>query len=257
MGPRRRGVGGLVCTAAKEERDRPLEAVKLLLLYESQVQPLLVVFEDLHWIDSETQALLDRLVETLPMARMLLLVNYRPAYKHRWGSRTYYTQLRLDSLLPESAQELLQYLGSRGPEHGVWNPRILAPNLRLVLLKPRRGCTQDGQVCVDENLGIDADRCRGVACEHDEIMDPLCALGVGAQFSRGGTGPLGALLLVVVTPSVVDRIVEPETDTHLGRMFCERDDVLDLLEALRQVLFRMVVAMRLGISKQNVAIEAV
>src|SRR5262249_60668968 len=155
------------------------------------------------------------------------------------------------------AQELFQNLSSRGPEHFVRDPGVLAANLRFIFLEPRWWRAQDGQVRVDENLGIDADRCRGVACEHDEIVDPLCARSVAAQFSRGGTGPLGALLLVVVTPSVVDRIVEPETDTHFGRMFRERDDVLDLLEALRQMLLRVVVAMRLGISKQNVAIEAV
>ena len=84
--------------------------MKRLLVRESQVQPLLVVFEDLHWIDSETQALLDGLVESLPAARLLLLVNYRPEYQHRWGSRTYYTQLRLDPLPPESAEELLDAL---------------------------------------------------------------------------------------------------------------------------------------------------
>jgi tetratricopeptide (TPR) repeat protein len=88
-------------------RRRTLEAVKRLLLRESQVQPLLVVFEDLHWIDSETQALLDGLVESLPAARLLLLVNYRPEYRHPWGSRTCYTQLRLDPLPPEGAEELL------------------------------------------------------------------------------------------------------------------------------------------------------
>jgi class 3 adenylate cyclase/tetratricopeptide (TPR) repeat protein len=84
-----------------------LDAVKRLLLRESQAQPLLVVVEDLHWIDSETQALLDGLVESLPASRLLLLVNYRPEYQHPWGSRTYYTQLRLDPLPPESAEELL------------------------------------------------------------------------------------------------------------------------------------------------------
>jgi class 3 adenylate cyclase len=90
-----------------QRRRRMLDAVKQLLLRESQVQPLLVVFEDLHWIDSETQALLDGLVESLPPARLLLLVNYRPEYQHVWGSRTYYTQLRLDSLPAENAGELL------------------------------------------------------------------------------------------------------------------------------------------------------
>jgi class 3 adenylate cyclase/tetratricopeptide (TPR) repeat protein len=90
-----------------QRRRRMLEAVKRLLLRESQVQPLLVVFEDLHWIDSETQALLDALVESLPAARLLLLVNYRPEYRHQWGSRTYYMQLRLDPLPPETAKEFL------------------------------------------------------------------------------------------------------------------------------------------------------
>ncbi len=93
-----------------QRRQRTLEAVKRLLLRESRVQPVLLVFEDLHWIDSETQALLDSLVESAPTARLLLLVNYRPEYEHRWGSKTYYTQLRLDPLPPESAGALLQAL---------------------------------------------------------------------------------------------------------------------------------------------------
>ena len=93
-----------------QRRQRTLEGLKRLLLRESQVQPLLLVFEDLHWIDSETQALLDSLVESLPTARLLLLVNYRPKYQHGWGSKTYYTQLRLDPLPPASADELLQAL---------------------------------------------------------------------------------------------------------------------------------------------------
>jgi class 3 adenylate cyclase/tetratricopeptide (TPR) repeat protein len=90
-----------------QRRQRTLDAVKRLLLHESQLQPLLVIFEDLHWIDSETQAFLDGLVESLPTARLLLLVNYRPEYQHGWGSKTYYTQLRLDALPPENANELL------------------------------------------------------------------------------------------------------------------------------------------------------
>jgi tetratricopeptide (TPR) repeat protein len=100
-----------------QRRQRTLDAVKRLLLRESQVQPLLVVFEDLHWIDGETQALLDSLVESLGSARFLLLVNYRPEYEHRWGSKTAYSQLRLDSLTAESAAELLAAL--LGPDPGL------------------------------------------------------------------------------------------------------------------------------------------
>jgi class 3 adenylate cyclase/tetratricopeptide (TPR) repeat protein len=90
-----------------QRRQRTLDAVKRLLLRESQAQPLLLVFEDLHWIDSETQALLDSLLESVPTAHLLLLVNYRPEYQHGWGNKTYYTQLRIDPLPPESAEELL------------------------------------------------------------------------------------------------------------------------------------------------------
>jgi tetratricopeptide (TPR) repeat protein len=93
-----------------QRRQRTLDAVKRLLLRESQVQPLMLLFEDLHWIDAETQVLLDSLVESLPTARLLLLVNYRPEYQHLWGSKTYYTQLRLDPLRSESAEDLLQAL---------------------------------------------------------------------------------------------------------------------------------------------------
>ena len=99
-----------------QRRRQTLEAVKRLLLRESQMQPLLVVFEDLHWIDSETQALLDSVVDSLPTARVLLLTNYRPEYEHRWTSKTYYAQVRLDALPYESAEELLQSLLGDDPE---------------------------------------------------------------------------------------------------------------------------------------------
>src|SRR5262245_27246975 len=94
----------------RQHRQRTLDGIKRLVLAESRVQPLLLVFEDLHWIDSETQAFLDTLVEALPTAPILLLVNYRPEYQHAWGGKTYYTQLRIDPLASESAEELLNAL---------------------------------------------------------------------------------------------------------------------------------------------------
>ena len=102
----------------QQRRRRTLEALKRLLLRECQVQPLLLVFEDLHWVDSETQSLLDSLVESLPTARMLLFVNYRPEYNHRWGSKTYYTQLRLDALSVEAAGRILEALLGEDPSVG-------------------------------------------------------------------------------------------------------------------------------------------
>jgi class 3 adenylate cyclase/tetratricopeptide (TPR) repeat protein len=93
-----------------QRRQRTLDALKRLLLRESQVQPVLLLCENLHGIDTETQAFLESLVDSLPTARILCLVNYRPEYQHPWGNKTYYTQLRIDPLPPTSAVGLLQAL---------------------------------------------------------------------------------------------------------------------------------------------------
>ncbi len=95
---------------AQTRKRRALDAIKRILLRESLDQPLIVIFEDLHWIDSESQAFLNLLADSIGTARILLLVNYRPEYRHEWGHKTYYTQLRLDPLGKESADELLQSL---------------------------------------------------------------------------------------------------------------------------------------------------
>ncbi len=98
------------------KRRRTLEAIKRILVRESLRQPLMLVFEDLHWIDDETQALLNLLTDSIATAKILLLVNYRPEYSHSWGNKTYYTQLRLDPLGSESADEMLTALLGAGAE---------------------------------------------------------------------------------------------------------------------------------------------
>jgi len=108
-----------------QRRRQTLDALKRLLLRESQVQPVLLVFEDLHWIDSETQSLLDTLVEGVPTSRVLLLISYRPEYRHTWGSKTYFQQLRLDVLPATSADELLDALVGRDEGLSALKPLLI------------------------------------------------------------------------------------------------------------------------------------
>ena len=95
---------------AQIRRQRTFEALKQLFLRESLNQPLILVVEDLHWIDTETQGFLDTLNESVASAQVLVLVNYRPEYRHEWGQKTYYTQLRLAPLGTAEAEELLTFL---------------------------------------------------------------------------------------------------------------------------------------------------
>ncbi len=93
-----------------QRRRRILDAVTALLIRESQVQPLAVVLEDLHWIDTESQSFLDRLVKTLPTRRLLLLVSHRPSYQHGWAEDGSYQQVDVDALSPGSVDDLLVIL---------------------------------------------------------------------------------------------------------------------------------------------------
>ena len=99
-----------------QRRQRIFDALKRLLLRVSQERPLIVMVENLHWIDAETRAFLDHLVDSIPTAPLLLLVNYRPEYQHGWGSKSYYLQLRLDPLSAESAAELCRITLGDAPE---------------------------------------------------------------------------------------------------------------------------------------------
>jgi len=109
-----------------QRRRRTLDGLKALLVRESQRQPLALILEDLHWIDGETQALLDSLVESMSTCRILLLVNYRPEYRHGWGSRAHYTQLRIDPLEAAGAEELLSGLLGEAPDLAELKQRLLA-----------------------------------------------------------------------------------------------------------------------------------
>jgi class 3 adenylate cyclase/tetratricopeptide (TPR) repeat protein len=184
-----------------QRRQRTLDALKRLLLRESQEQPLLLVFEDLHWIDTETQALLDSLVESLPGARVLLLVNYRPEYEHRWGSKTYYAQLRLDPLPPESAETLLQALLGDDPglqsltrlliERTEGNPFYLEESVRTLVetgvLVGERGAYRLGKSVESTQVpatvqAVLAARIDRLAPDHKRVLQSAAVIGKDVPF---------------------------------------------------------------------------
>jgi DNA-binding NtrC family response regulator/tetratricopeptide (TPR) repeat protein len=138
--PRDHGWDGL---ERLQRRSRTLDAVKHLLLRVSQAQPLLLIVEDLHWMDAESQLVFDTLVDSVGAARVLLLVSHRPEYGHGWSGKTYYRQLRVDPLPPAMARDLLDgFLGtdpSLGPlrhllvERTEGNPLFVEESVRALV----------------------------------------------------------------------------------------------------------------------------
>jgi class 3 adenylate cyclase/predicted ATPase len=158
---------------AQIRKRRTLEAIKRILLRESLNQPLMVFFEDLHWIDEQTQELLNLLVDSIGTAKLLLLVNYRPEYSHHWNNRTYYTQLRLDPLGKESAAEMLSALLGDGKD--------LIPLKRLII-----------------------ERTEGTPFFMEEIVQALLEDGV---LQRNGTVKLAKSMNAVKVPATVQAIL--------------------------------------------------
>ena len=170
--------GPLAQMDAQIRQRRTLDAIKRLLLRESLKQPLMVIFEDLHWIDDETQALLNLLADSIATARVLLLVNYRPEYTHSWGSKTYYTQLRLDALGGETAHEMLGSILGEGKD--------LIPLKRLII-----------------------DRTEGNPFFMEEIVQALFEEGA---LERNGTVKLAKPMSEVKVPATVQAVLSSRID---------------------------------------------
>ena len=125
-------------------RQRILGGIVRLLRRQGEVQPLLLVFENLHWADSETQAFLDDLVTSVPTARILLLLSYRPDFRSDWSGRRGFRELRLSSLPVGDTEKLLRgLLGNGGNELAAFeklviqqtdgNPFFLEESLRTLV----------------------------------------------------------------------------------------------------------------------------
>jgi predicted ATPase len=172
-----------------------LDVLKRIILRESLNQPVVTVFEDLHWIDAETQALLDLLASGIANARVLLLVNYRPEYRHEWGNRSYYSQLRLEALNSSAAREMLTtLLGDNAEldplkriivERTEGNPFFMEEMLKVLF--DGDALVRNGVVKVTRPLaqlrlpptvqGILAARIDRLPAEHKQLLQTLAVMG--------------------------------------------------------------------------------
>ncbi len=101
----------------KQKREKTFEAIRDLLIRGSQDRPLVLVVEDLHWIDKTTEEFLSYMIGWLPKTRILLLLLYRPEYTHQWGSKSYYSMIGVGQLSTSTSAELVAAIlegGRRG-----------------------------------------------------------------------------------------------------------------------------------------------
>ena len=92
----------------KQRRDKVFDAIRLILIAESQIKPVIVIVEDLHWIDKTSEEFLSYLINSIGAARIMLILLYRPEYTHSWANKTYYSQVRVDQLSKKTSADLVQ-----------------------------------------------------------------------------------------------------------------------------------------------------
>ena len=200
------------------KKRRTLEAIKRILSRESMNQPLMVIFEDLHWIDDETQAFLNLLADSIGTGKILLLVNYRPEYSHQWNSRTYYTQLRLDPLGKESADEMLSALLGDGAE--------LAALKKLIIEKTEGNpffMEETVQVLLDEGALVRDGGAARLTRPLGELKIPPTVQGIlAARIDRLPAESKDLLQALAVIgrefPLSLIRAVVPKSDDELNRL---------------------------------------
>jgi class 3 adenylate cyclase/tetratricopeptide (TPR) repeat protein len=94
----------------KQKKEQTFEALRDWLIRESQDKPLVLVLEDLHWIDKTSEEFLTYLIGRLANARILVILLFRPEYTHPWANRSYYNRIGLDRLPPAAGSELIRSL---------------------------------------------------------------------------------------------------------------------------------------------------
>jgi tetratricopeptide (TPR) repeat protein len=199
---------------AQVKRRRTLEALKRILLRESLKQSIVIIFEDLHWIDDQAQALLDLLADGIGNARVLMLVNYRPEYRHEWGHKSYYSQLRLDPLGRENTAEMLATLLGDGVEftplkrliveRTEGNPFFVEEMVQALF--DQGAIVRNGSVKVARSLsqvrlpptvqGLPASRIDRLPAAHKELVQTLAVMGRESPLAlirQVATGPEGEL----------------------------------------------------------------
>jgi hypothetical protein len=186
---------------AQANKRRILDAIKRIVLREALNQPLMLIFEDLQWIDEETQALLNLLADSVGTSKLLLLVSYRPEYSHQWGRKSYYTELRLEPLGLESADEILSSLVGISDdltplkgliiEQAKGNPFFIEESVQMLF--DERTLVRNGSINLTKPVSelkiphtveaILASRIERLPLEEKELLQTIAAIGKEFAFS--------------------------------------------------------------------------
>jgi tetratricopeptide (TPR) repeat protein len=97
------------------KKDRTIQAIARLVLKGAEIRPLILVVEDLHWMDESSEDVFQDLVEHIAGARVLLIFTYRPEYVHTWGQRSYHNHVHLNRLSGRESLEMVTHF--LGTEH--------------------------------------------------------------------------------------------------------------------------------------------
>jgi len=99
-----------ISMSPEAKKDRIIEAIKRIVIKGSEIRPLIIAFEDLHWLDKSSEDVLRNHLESIPGARVLLIFTYRPEFIHAWGAKSFHNQLTLHRLSNRESLEMVTHI---------------------------------------------------------------------------------------------------------------------------------------------------
>jgi class 3 adenylate cyclase/tetratricopeptide (TPR) repeat protein len=99
-----------ISMSPEAKKDRIIEALKRIVIKGSEIRPIIIAFEDLHWIDKSSEDVVRSHLESIPGSRILLIFTYRPEFVHTWGAKSYHNQLTLHRLSNRESLEMVTHI---------------------------------------------------------------------------------------------------------------------------------------------------
>jgi predicted ATPase len=175
-------------------RERMVDAFRRILLACSRVHPLVVVVEDVHWIDRASEGYLAALVDAMAESQVLVLTTHRPGYGAPWSEWSYVTELRLQPLTRADARGVLDGALQRGDAAGL----VPAASADAILdradgnpffieeLAQAMASSTSGAAVVPASVGPVGERLRAAVCGRSWLCWSLESLGeFGAALAVG------------------------------------------------------------------------
>ncbi len=252
--------------SAERKKQKTVEALMSTLLFSAQQKPLLLIIEDLHWMDASTLELISLVLKQSPIHRILTVLTFRPEFIPPWGIQAHITSMSLAHLPPSDSRVVIRQIAENKalPEEIVARIIEKTDGIPLFVEELTKSLLESGQLRELEHayeLSIPVPAWSIPETLHDALVARLDRLGedkkiaqlgatIGREFSyelyeslvQGNTGDLDDGLTHLVSSGLLDQRGVPPNSTYQFRHALVQDAAYQSLLKSRRSEYHELIA---------------